>query len=101
MAKGKIRIDWHKPASQSYLRILEHLYKESPTAASIVGNAILNEIDKLPKHPTSHPLDRFKKRNDGNYRAFIVFSYRISYYFDNDVIYILRLRHTSREPLKF
>ena len=100
MAKKKIRVEWNREASLHYHDLLEYLYNESETAAAIVGNAILDEIEKLATHPTAQPLDRFKKNNDGNYRACIVYSYRISYYADGNIIYILRIRHTSREPLE-
>jgi plasmid stabilization system protein ParE len=100
MAKKKIRIVWHREASDHFIELLEYLYNESEIAASIVGNAILDEIEKLAVYPTVHPLDRFKQNNDGNYRACIVYSYRISYYIDGSTIYILRIRHTSREPLE-
>lgn len=36
--------------------------------------------------------------NDENYRAFEKFSYRVSYKIDFDKIYVLRVRHTSRNP---
>ncbi|MBW6482861.1 MAG: type II toxin-antitoxin system RelE/ParE family toxin [Vicingaceae bacterium] len=100
MAKQKINIEWNKKASVNFYKILEYLNKESETAAFIVGNAILDEVEKLITHSTAHPLDRFKRNNDGNYRACIVYSYRISYYLFDDTIYILRIRHTSREPLE-
>ncbi|PIQ14323.1 MAG: hypothetical protein COW67_14470 [Flavobacteriales bacterium CG18_big_fil_WC_8_21_14_2_50_32_9] len=100
MAKKKIDIEWHRKASINFNEILEYLYKESETAVFIVGNAILEEIEKLATYPIAHPLDRFKKHNDGNYRACIVYSYRISYYLNDSTIYILRIRHTSREPLE-
>ena len=100
MAKKKITIRWSRDASAHLDELLEYLYSESERAASIVGNAILDEVEKLAAHPSAHPLDRFKKHNDGNYRACIVFSYRISYYLDGNNIYILRIRHTSREPLE-
>ncbi len=100
MAKKKVRIEWHKSASLHFDELLEYLYYESEQASSLVGNAILDEVEKIASHPTAQPLDRFKKNNDGNYRACIVYSYRISYYFDVDIIYILRIRHTSREPLE-
>jgi len=99
VVKKKISIEWRKEASIHFNELLEYLYKESEAAASIVGNAILDEIENLASHPKAHPLDRFKKQNDGNYRACIVYSYRISYYIDENVIYVLRVRHTSREPL--
>ena len=100
MAKKKISIEWSSEASINFNELLEYLYKESEIAASIVGNAILDEIEKLAAYPGAHPLDRLKKDNDGNYRACIVYSYRISYYTDGRTIYVLRIRHTSREPLE-
>ncbi|MBK8607580.1 MAG: type II toxin-antitoxin system RelE/ParE family toxin [Chitinophagaceae bacterium] len=45
--------------------------------------------------------DKFKENNDGSYRAFEKHHYRISYRFDNRVIRILRVRHTSREPILY
>ena len=100
MAKKKIRIEWGVEASRHFDELLEYLYHESERAASIVGNAILNEIEKMADHPTAYPLDRLKKHNDGNYRVCIIYNHRISYYADSNVIYILRIRHTSREPLE-
>jgi plasmid stabilization system protein ParE len=101
MAKKKIKTEWSKEASLHFYELLEYLHKESESAASIVGNAILDEIENLAANPEIHPLDRFKKHNDGCYRACIVYSYRISYYVDENQIYILRIRHTSREPLEY
>jgi plasmid stabilization system protein ParE len=100
MAKKKIRIEWHKAATKHFDELLEYLYYESEQAASLVGNAILDEIEKFAAYPTAQSLDRFKKNNDGNFRACIVYSYRISYYVDENTICILRIRHTSREPLE-
>ena len=101
MAKKKITIKWGIEASKHFDELLEYLYYESERAALIVGNAILDEVEKLATHPTMHPLDRFKKHNDGKHRACIIYSYRISYYVDDSIIYILRIRHTSREPLEY
>ena len=101
MAEKKIKVEWHKEASLHFNQILEYLSNESEQAVSIVGNSILDEIEKLPKHTKAHSLDRFKRSNDGNYRALIVYSYRISYYVDINIIYILRIRHMSREPLEY
>ena len=100
MAKKKIRVEWHAAASIHFNELLEYLYEESEAATSIVGNAILDEIEQLPNYPEAHPLDRFKKNNNGKYRACTIYSYRVSYYIDEQAIYILRIRHTSREPLE-
>jgi len=79
MVQKKIReISWSKNASEQFKDIIEYPFKESPQAAEIVGNAILDEIESLVKNYDFHPPDRFKSKNDGNYRAAVVFSYRIS-----------------------
>jgi len=101
MAKKKIKTEWSKDASLHFYELLDYLHKESESAASIVGNTILDEIENLAVNPKIHPLDRFKKNNNGNYRACVIYSYRISYYVEENLIYILRIRHTSREPLEY
>ena len=101
MAKKKIKVEWRNEATIHFYEILEYLEKESEKAVSIVGNAILDEIESLIIFPTNHPPDRFKKNTTGNFRAFVIYSYRISYLIENDIVYILRIRHTSREPLEY
>lgn len=101
MAKAKIKVEWRKEAVNQFTEILEYLSRESNKAVSIVGNAVLEEVESLTTLSTAHPLDRFKKNNDGNYRALVVFNYRISYWIDKNTVYILRIRHTSREPLEY
>lgn len=101
MAKKKIKIVWSNEAANQFNEILNYLKDESDKVVAIVGNAILDEIEKLVLFPNSHPLDRFKKNNDGTYRACIVYHFRISYLVENNTVYILRIRHTSREPLEY
>lgn len=57
--------------------------------------------DKLPDQPEVFPPDKFKKNNDGSWRAFEKFRYRISYRITLKEIRIVRLRHTSRSPLAY
>ena len=101
MAKKEVNIVWTKSASKHFLEILEFLSIHSEQATNIIGNAILNEIDFLAIAPMSNPEDRFKKSNDGTFRACVVYTYRISYKIDSNSIKILRIRHTSRQPLEF
>ena len=101
MAKKKIEIVWSSEASYSFVEILDYLSSKSTSAVDIVGNSILDEIENLSKNPFVHPTDRFKKKGNYNFRACIVYSYRISYYVTDTEIHILRIRHTSREPLEF
>jgi len=55
----------------------------------------------LPKHPEKYGLDKFKKDNDGSWRAFEKHHYRVSYRITQKEIRIVRLRHTSKSPLSF
>ena len=101
MVQKKIKnIVWSESASNQYYEILEYLSKEAPEAIEIVANALLDMIESLSAEYNNHPQDRFKKKNDGSYKAAIVFSYRISYQIGDEDLNILRIRHTSREPLR-
>jgi plasmid stabilization system protein ParE len=101
MAKKKIDIVWSKSAAKDFEGILDYLYHESQDVANLVGNKILDVIEDLLNHYLAYPLDKYKLNNDGNYRACLVYSYRISFYIAAKSILILRIRHTSREPLDF
>ena len=101
MAKKEITVIWSKDASRHFAEILEHPSKESHQAVDIVGNEILDAIESLPSMPFKYSEDRLRKNNDNRFRAVIVYSYRISYYIGENEILILRIRHTSREPLEF
>jgi plasmid stabilization system protein ParE len=102
MAKKKIKnIVWSKNATIQYYQILEYLTKEAPEAINIVGNALLDMIESLALEYNNYPPDRFKKNNDGTFKAALVFNYKVSYQISDKDIYILRIRHTSREPMNY
>ena len=102
MVQKKIKtIVWSKNAASQYYEILEFLEDKAPEALSIVGNALFDVIDDLATQYNNHPSDRFKKNNDGTYKAAVVYSYRISYQVKEATVNILRIRHTSREPLNY
>jgi plasmid stabilization system protein ParE len=71
------------------LRLLKRKY--SVQSAEFQKNPYLFEADKLKDPP------------DAAFRAFIVFSYRVSYQIvaESKEIRILRIRHTSQEPLGY
>jgi hypothetical protein len=60
---------------------------------------INSTIDSLPANPFIFEEDRFMLNNNGSYRAFTVYHYRITYKVNRDSIHILRMRYTSQEPL--
>jgi plasmid stabilization system protein ParE len=102
MAHKKVKeIVWSASAEKQFYEILEYLSEEAPNTIDKVGNAILDTIESLVIDYNKYPIDRFKLRNDNTYKAVLVYSYRISYKVSDKAVNILRIRHTSREPLKF
>ena len=61
MAKTKIKIEWRDEASIHFYEILEYLEEESEKALSIVGNAILDEIESLIIFPPNIHLTVLRK----------------------------------------
>jgi len=99
---GKIVI-WSRLALKQTEKIHKRILKDSKSlnVADKVINKLLISSDILENHPEVYSLDRFKTNNNGTYRAYEVYSYRISYRISKDKIRILGVRHTSREPLGY
>jgi mRNA-degrading endonuclease RelE of RelBE toxin-antitoxin system len=64
---------------------------------------VLSRLDDLKKNPLIFEIDRLKDNPNKEFRAFIIFNYRITYQIKEATkeIRILRIRHTSREPLGY
>ncbi|MEX2567810.1 MAG: type II toxin-antitoxin system RelE/ParE family toxin [Cyclobacteriaceae bacterium] len=91
-------VSWTKSAYSSLQKAYEKIKENSPASAEKVKDTILFMTRNLPDHPEKYPLDRFKKDNPGNYRAFEKYSYRIAYRHTANEIKILRFRHVKQEP---
>tara|TARA_R110002072_G_scaffold7509_1_gene41034 strand:- start:529 stop:828 length:300 start_codon:yes stop_codon:yes gene_type:complete len=96
----KLKVIWSKNGSLQLKESLEYLKEKLPKSASKVKNEILKTARNLSDNPEIHSPDRFKKDNDGSFRAFEKYSYRVTYQVKKAQVIILRVRHTSREPLK-
>lgn len=96
-----VKIVWRKKALIELNNIYIRIKKSSPQSAIKVRNEIFATADELELHPEIYPLDRFKKDNDGTFRAFEKYSYRITYRVLKTDISMLRVRHTSREPFSY
>jgi plasmid stabilization system protein ParE len=70
-------------------------------AAEKVKRGILLKIDSLLKHPEKFNPDKYKLNNDGSFRVFELYHYRVSYRFIATEIKIIRLRHAKMNPLKY
>jgi plasmid stabilization system protein ParE len=94
----KPEIVWNNKALASFKKAYEHIKEDSYINAEKVKEGITKIVDSLPDHPEKHPLDKYKKNNQGNYRAFEKYSYRVAYKITENEIIILRLRHVKQEP---
>ncbi len=101
MVKKSHIIAWDEDARLYFKAAIKYIKKESHTGAEKVRIEILNTISSLSESPLIFEEDRFKLNNDGTYRAFTVYHYRITYKINKRDILILRIRHTSQEPLEY
>ena len=96
-----LEIIWSPTAVKELKEIYLYLQKDSKSTASKVRSSILNQIEKLTIYPTVFELDRFMSSINENYRAFEKYRYRVVYKHTEGELHIIRIRHTSREPLGY
>jgi plasmid stabilization system protein ParE len=92
---------WTPQAIAELRKAYDYISKDSPQNARKVVDELTRIADQLPAQPEMFPVDKFKKNNDGSWRAFEKFHYRISYLITSKEIRIVRMRHTSRTPLHY
>ena len=100
MGKSK-RIVWDTEAILSLKNAHQYISRESPHQANLVREKLLEAVRKLSTFPEIHPPDKYKLKNDGNFRAFEKLSYRISYYVSEYEVFILRIRHVKQFPKEY
>lgn len=97
------KVIWSKYALRQAKSIHDYILEESKSLE--IANSVLKDLfdstEILETQWEIYSLDQLKQNNDGSYRAYVKYSYRISYRTVNDVVRILRVRHTSREPLEY
>ncbi|MBS7230883.1 type II toxin-antitoxin system RelE/ParE family toxin [Flavobacterium psychroterrae] len=93
-------IIWSITAQNQLEKIYFSLLKESKTEHIPIKviNEITNSVTILIKNWEIYEVDEMKILNNGTYRAFQIYNYRISYRITSNTIRILRIRHTSRNP---
>jgi plasmid stabilization system protein ParE len=96
-----ISIKWNKRALKQFDDLVKYIEEDSLINAEKVKLGILIKIDGLLKHPEKYNPDKYKINNDGSFRAFELYHYRISYRFVINEIRIIRIRHTKMNPLKY
>lgn len=92
---------WTPGAEAQLLKAYLFILKDSPQNAQKIKDQIIDLSMQLPKNPERFPLDKYRRNNDGSFRAFELYRYRISYRVMKDYVLIVRLRHTSMSPLLY
>lgn len=103
MVKPSFKIIWDRKALEHFKDVLTYLEKQSPQAPKIVKDAIVAKLKIIKTNPLINEVDKLKDLPNINFRAFVIFSYRVTYQIklETKEIRILRIRHTSREPLGY
>jgi plasmid stabilization system protein ParE len=92
---------WGKRAIKQLHAIYLYIAQDSSQNAIKVRNAIADKAVRASVYPESFPIDKFKKFNKGNYRVFIRYNYKVSYFIGKDHIRVVRIRHTKMKPLRY
>jgi len=92
---------WSDRAKAELKKMYEYIAFDSLQNAQVVRDALIDITIDLQENPEKYPLDKFKNENNGTWRAFEKHHYRISYRILKDQIRIVRMRHTSKSPLKY
>ena len=101
MVTEPYEVVWTKCSQQHMKQAYDYISKDSPQNAIKVLEEIVNAVNKAIPNPEFYAPDKYKKNNDGSYRAFEKHHFRIAYRFTHNVIRVLRIRHTGREPKEY
>ena len=98
---NRIKVNWDKKATISFQSAIKYIKSDSPHNAEKIRKAILISTKELADYPHKHPSDRYKLNNDGSYRAYELYKYRIAYVVLEKEIKVILFRHTSQEPFDY
>ncbi len=93
---------WWPPVAQNQLaKVYKYILRESYQNAEKVKSYILLSTRKLITHPEMYPPDKYRKNNDGSFRAYELHHFRVAYRVTEKEIIIVRVRHTKMEPKEY
>lgn len=94
-------IIWRKSAILYLEKAIDYIREDSVKNADTVANAILAAVEKAARFPEHFPPDKYRLNNTGSFRAFEMYSFRVSFYCTAETIQIVRVRHTKQKPLNY
>ncbi|MDP4251546.1 MAG: type II toxin-antitoxin system RelE/ParE family toxin [Bacteroidota bacterium] len=87
-------------AKSELKRIYSYIKKDFLQNAEKVRKEIIASLGELTNNPGQYPFDKYRKNNDGSYRAFEIHKYRITYHTTKERITVIRIRH-SRDLFEY
>ncbi len=94
-------VRWPPRAQHQLEKVYRYILLDSYQNAEKVKADIFASTRKLVANPEMYPPDKYRKNNDGSFRAYELHRYRISYRVTEKEIIITRVRHTSMEPKQY
>jgi plasmid stabilization system protein ParE len=96
-------IIWDRIALDDFKGVLDYLSKQSSQAPKIVRKGVISRLGEIEKNPLIFEIDKLKEYPNEEFRAFVIYNIRITYQVKvvTKEIRILRIRHSSREPLGY
>ncbi len=94
-------IVWDAKALAQFEKLYEYVYLSSPQNAGKLKQEIIDKIESVPVQPKKYPRDKFRKGNQGDFRAFEIHHVRIAYQITANHIFIIRVRSTHQEPMEY
>jgi plasmid stabilization system protein ParE len=91
-------VNWTQRARRQMSSVYNYIREDSVKEADKVLDKISHVVDLIPQHPTRHAPDKYRRHNNGAYRAFEKYHCRVAYRVLAKEIRIVQVRHTSREP---
>lgn len=96
---------WTEHTKSQLQEIYLYIAEESIVQADRIFEKLTASTAILSKHPHKHPHkyppDKYKTDNKGNYRAYEIYHYRISYKITETAIYIVRIRSSYQNPQEY
>ena len=74
---SSLKISWDRKALDKLKEILAYLAKQNTQVPKIVRSAIVSRLDIIKTNPHVCELDKLKDPANKDFRAFVVFSYRV------------------------
>ena len=99
------KIIWHQVARRQLGAIIEYVATDSLQNAEKIELRLKKKLNKIAQYPEMCPKDKFKTHNDGSFRAFTLFHYRVSYrIYDHEIqagnLSISNLRPASSQGIR-